>query len=400
MQIRDLMREIERSWPAYHLKVRVDSNDPVYAMVVEQFPRILQQHAGTYENIVSEGSTGAGNITAAPWIALFDRRLTTTATSGYYAVYLFSTDLSTVTLCLAFGTTQFEEQFGGPTSAFPRMRAAVARLQEMFNHLIPAHLNREPIDLGARPRQKLHYAYQQSSILSFAPYRIDALPEEAQLVTDLRELVELYTRIVSDPLDASVERLVEAVVQPVSAHTIEVREFEPRLSERNLSETSGKQSTRRYSPESRKVGDAGERIVVDYERERLKTVGRRDLADRVRWHGPKGEYFGWDITSFDDNGAELFIEVKSCVGKAILGVSLTVNEWEAACDEKRRDRYYIYIVTSALSATPTVERLRNPASYVKAGRLSCEAIVYQLELRENETVPANQSECVPLLPPH
>ena len=41
---------------------------------------------------------------------------------------------------------------------------------------------------------------------------------------------------------------------------------------------------RRFSPESRKVGDAGERVVLDYERMRLIKIGRQDLADRVRGH--------------------------------------------------------------------------------------------------------------------
>src|SRR5256885_5566005 len=70
-----------------------------------------------------------------------------------------------------------------------------------------------------------------------------------------------------------------------------------------------------------------------------------DLAERIRWHGPEREFLGWDITSFNNDGTELFIEVKSCVGKMIATVALTVNEWEAACDEKRRDRYCIYVVT-------------------------------------------------------
>jgi hypothetical protein len=81
--------------------------------------------------------------------------------------------------------------------------------------------------LTAEPRQELHYAYQQSSILSYAPYRIGALPDERQLVSDLRELVPLYTEIVSDPLEATVDRLVEAVVDQAPAlQTPEVHDFQ------------------------------------------------------------------------------------------------------------------------------------------------------------------------------
>jgi len=108
MAIRDLIQQIVAGWPAYQQKGRVDKTEPVYTLVTSLFPEALLPHVAEYESIVAEGSTGAGNITAAPWIALFDRRLTSSATTEYYVVYLFSTDMSTVTLCLAFGTTQFE----------------------------------------------------------------------------------------------------------------------------------------------------------------------------------------------------------------------------------------------------------------------------------------------------
>jgi hypothetical protein len=385
MTIRDLIEQIAAGWPAYHEKETVTKNDPIFEMVTVLFPQALQPYVATEDTIVPEGSTGAGNITAAPWIALFDRRLTTSATTGYYVVYLFSTDMSAVTLTLAFGTTQFEDQFGGPAKAFPRMRAATARLQEMFNHLIPADMERGPIDLAASPRQKLHYAYQQATILSYPPYPIGALPDESKLIDDLQTLVKLYVQIVSDPLEATVERLVESVVEPAArVEGIEIREFEPRppRKSRDSSGSSNQKNGRRYSPESRKVGDAGEKAVMFYERKRLMELGRQDLADRVRWHGPEREFVGWDITSFDDAGNEFFIEVKSSAGKAISCVDLTVNEWEAARHVEKRDNYYIYIVTDALSAVPRIERLRNPAAYVDGGKLACEAIVFELRLNE------------------
>jgi MrcB-like, N-terminal domain len=94
--------------------------------------------------MATEGSIGAGCVTVAPWIAVYNRRITTSATSGVYLVYLSPPNITTLTLSLAFGIIQFEEQFGVPSTAFPRMRSAAARLQEMFSHLIPSSLNRNP----------------------------------------------------------------------------------------------------------------------------------------------------------------------------------------------------------------------------------------------------------------
>jgi hypothetical protein len=240
-----------------------------------------------------------------------------------------------------------------------------------------------PINLSANPGQALHYAYEQSAIFSFDPYSITALPAENQLVSDLQLMVELYVNIVSDPLEASVDRLVEAVVEPASRFSsIDVRTFEPRTPKTTgASKEVGKGSHhRRYSPESRKVGDAGERVVIQYEKERLVKIGRSDLAGRIIWHSQDLQFPGWDITSFDDQGEPFFIEVKSSIGRVVSSVNLTLNEWIVAMQASRRDRYWIYIVTEALSAAPRIERLRNPAAYVDAKTLLCQPIVYELRL--------------------
>jgi 5-methylcytosine-specific restriction enzyme MrcB-like protein len=94
MQIGDLIQQIAALWQPYRQKITVDKGDPVYKLVVKEFPDALLPYVATPANTSLEGSTGAGNITAAPWIALFDNRVTTSATTGYYVVYLFSTDMS------------------------------------------------------------------------------------------------------------------------------------------------------------------------------------------------------------------------------------------------------------------------------------------------------------------
>jgi len=60
-----------------------------------------------------EGSPGKGNWAEVPWIGIFDRKITTTATKGYYIVYLFIADMSGVYLSLNQGWTFFEENYKG-----------------------------------------------------------------------------------------------------------------------------------------------------------------------------------------------------------------------------------------------------------------------------------------------
>jgi 5-methylcytosine-specific restriction protein A len=41
------------------------------------------------DGLIVQGSPGQGNWAAVPWIAVFDPAITTSATRGYYVVYLF-----------------------------------------------------------------------------------------------------------------------------------------------------------------------------------------------------------------------------------------------------------------------------------------------------------------------
>lgn len=63
---------------------------------------------------------------------------------------------------------------------------------------------------------------------------------------------------------------------------------------------------------NRSLGQAGEEFVLRYEQWRLAHIGKRDLAERVEHVSQtKGDGLGYDILSFDANGRERFIEVKT-----------------------------------------------------------------------------------------
>src|SRR5215475_13056644 len=55
--------------------------------------------------LIIEGSPGQGNWAAVPWISVFDPAVTTSATRGYYVVYLFHANEPLVHLSLNQGTT-------------------------------------------------------------------------------------------------------------------------------------------------------------------------------------------------------------------------------------------------------------------------------------------------------
>ena len=95
--------------------------------------------------------------------------------------------------------------------------------------------------------------------------------------------------------------------------------------------------------QNRSLGLKGELLVIKYERERLKTIGLGDLADKVI-HASKtiGDGCGYDILSFNDDGSERFIEVKTTKGGKRTEFYLTANE--LAYSKLMKDSYYLYRV--------------------------------------------------------
>ncbi len=74
-----------------------------------------------------EGSSGAGNWAAVPWISIFDPSVTTSATRGYYVVHLFHTSDPVVHVSLNQGTTAVREEFGNRAREILRDRAVLMR---------------------------------------------------------------------------------------------------------------------------------------------------------------------------------------------------------------------------------------------------------------------------------
>ena len=93
----------------------------------------------------------------------------------------------------------------------------------------------------------------------------------------------------------------------------------------------------------RDLGRAGEEAVVRFERDRLLTRGRRRLARMVEHVSlTRGDGLGYDVLSFDDQGDELLIEVKTTRRPREFPFLITRNE--VALSAEVPDRFRLYRV--------------------------------------------------------
>ncbi len=78
---------------------------------------------------------------------------------------------------------------------------------------------------------------------------------------------------------------------------------------------------------NRKLGREGEELVLHFERQRLQLQDRVDLAKKVKWISQEeGDGAGYDILSFDHQGNERLLEVKTTVGSDTTPFYITRNE--------------------------------------------------------------------------
>jgi hypothetical protein len=89
------------------------------------------------------------------------------------------------------------------------------------------------------------------------------------------------------------------------------------------------------------LGLAGETLVLEFEHQRLWKAGKRDLADRIEHTARKeGDHLGFDIRSFEIDGRDRIIEVKTTRFGASTPFFASRNEVEVS--EDRDSEYQLY----------------------------------------------------------
>jgi hypothetical protein len=107
---------------------------------------------------------------------------------------------------------------------------------------------------------------------------------------------------------------------------------------------TGKFASRDYlelESRNRSLGLAGEELVLQFEHERLWRAGARHLADRIEHVAAKGQdNLGFDILSFENDGRERLIEVKTTRYGAYTPFFASRNEVEVS--EECSANYHLY----------------------------------------------------------
>tara|TARA_B100000989_G_scaffold153229_1_gene114313 strand:- start:132 stop:1370 length:1239 start_codon:yes stop_codon:yes gene_type:complete len=402
--------DFSQGWESYVNECkRVKNNSTTY---------YVTKHHKTYEvlkeNIVSEmqsltderiykvkASVGQTGLTGIPWLSVMDRQVTESTQEKFYISYLFSKNAKRLHLSIALGATQFTKLYGDKNKTTNKILQAKDLFVQNFIKYAPDE-NFETMDLldnedtsfirkfSAQMIRTAKY-YEGGSFFTKSYDLVKQNFDEDDLVNDLNRYIDSYRKIVNDPassvlLDVLDESVFDETDQKQESDlNYELPDFNPIvIKSKSKDKTKKKRGTspsRRPSIPSKKVGDAGEKHVFDYEKNKLESKGRHDLADLIVKQYEDLSFFpGYDIQSFDESGNKIYIEVKSTKGKSKSYFEISENEIKAA--KELGDSYYIYQVTNALTDPKISNVINDLYKYEGQGRILIEPLVYRVSFKK------------------
>ena len=148
------------------------------------------------------GRVGYGNWATVPWLGIFDKTITTTATQGVYIVYLLASDGNSLYLTFNQGCTETRNRH----SKKETIRIMREKAKEItFRIDSRGFLTDEDIDLG-EGLTELGELYQKGAVF-YKKYTKGNIPEEEELRDDLSRMMDIYReyaeKIVKKPGDES-----------------------------------------------------------------------------------------------------------------------------------------------------------------------------------------------------
>jgi hypothetical protein len=149
------------------------------------------------------------------------------------------------------------------------------------------------------------------------------------LVKAVETQIGLHPEILKDP--KSVKPRFLSAGEPILVAPPAFLNSDPEDQPVTLRKLMGKYDPAARDDRNRSLGRAGEEMVLNFERTRLRRAGRDDLADDVRWVSDQdGDHLGYDVKSFEANGEERLLEIKTTNGHARTRFWLSSNQCDVA----------------------------------------------------------------------
>ncbi|MGN7313392.1 MrcB family domain-containing protein [Alkalicoccobacillus gibsonii] len=167
------------------------SENPLSKFMINDIPNMLKDQLYLDDQKYKvQASVGMGRWTETPWISIFDRDITKTATKGFYIVYLFRKDMKGVYLSLNQGTTHLQNKYkkNNPRS---KMEEIALKLQDTLS-LSLEDFPTTKIDLISKTSNSKNY---MASHICGKYYSLEQLPTNQEIQNDFQKILKIYQQL-------------------------------------------------------------------------------------------------------------------------------------------------------------------------------------------------------------
>lgn len=204
--MRDLLKAILEKYPAARKSTSFGGQHEIRSLFEQLKDEVSDlQFIKSNPNLLVKYSYGKGNWAETPWIAILDKRETTTTQKGTYVVILFRSDGDGCHLKLGQGVTEIKELYGSGASAVEELQRRADQVRAMFPSMLNSEFD-QSAQLSNDRRAWRTELYEASTIYS-KYYKQNEIPSDESLSKDIGTLVDCYEKYVLE--DKSNEDLSE-----------------------------------------------------------------------------------------------------------------------------------------------------------------------------------------------
>lgn len=337
--LKTLLESIQQDY--LEAKQRPLKDDPVAKRIRHGLDEVVG--SDLLGNVVTTmGSAGQGRWATVPWMGIFDPDISVSASHGFYLVYLFSEDMERVYLSLHQAWTFYDKTYQKTAlSAVQQVsdywrrniKASSPRISENKIQLVPKK---------ERVNSSLPRGYELCNILSIS-YQRGQIPAEEVLRSDLALMIlaleELKSKLpIKNDAEGSIRQIVsgdDTLKATGDYYSVTPRQpRQPRL-------VTSKRDYAAQTNQDLEVGRLGEKQVVAYEQAQLADFP--ELQQKVtQVSDTVGDGLGYDVLSFDRQGREKHIEVKTTTQDENTPFFMSANERQYA--EHHAETYELFRV--------------------------------------------------------
>lgn len=413
MELRTLLQEIMSKYPIGKSKESIENRfrgNKLAKTIRHDFKKCVNKNIEESLFLV-KGSAGQGKWASIPWLGIFDKRITESAKQGFYVVYLFSEDMQKVYLSLGQGWTSFDENYN--------LKQAKKNIQIVSNYFqkeldkfakwfeLTKDINL--IESQNNSARALAQGYEKGNIWAFE-YKKDEFPKNDQLMEDLEKMLYIYDELrkkikagiqnkcVDDILTKTLinysspmiknekNNFIDHVERNIDKVVLDKVVIGERKSVPNEKLKKIKQEKSNTKPDyianninNAKLGLLGEKIVLAEEKRRLKSLSfKSDNVVHVSVN--EGDNAGYDIRSKDEEGNDIYIEVKTTSGSKYTPFYISKNELDVS--KKYKEKYILkrlYNVKKSAKSKFNYYELVGPLS--NCGEINLDPINYEVNLK-------------------